>query len=196
MEHLTRTAWRKYRQNNSAKKLKVLIHRCFLKVSKVFFLYTQSKKADAITLDGGYIYTAGKTYGLVPAVGESYTGQSQLYNVSLFLYQWVQHHQCHNAFISVHLCTKLLYFSGAIHISQCLHTTLCFAILGDSDGSSYYAVAVLKRSNNDIRTVSDLRGRTSCHTGYGRTAGWNIPLGLLIEKGLIRPQKCQAAQGQ
>uniref|UniRef100_A0A8C7VB66 Serotransferrin n=1 Tax=Oncorhynchus mykiss TaxID=8022 RepID=A0A8C7VB66_ONCMY len=76
------------------------------------------KEADAIAVDGGEVFTAGKC-GLVPVMVEQY----------------------------------------------------------DAEASSYFAVAVAKKGSGV--TWNTLQGKRSCHTGLGRTAGWNIPMGLI-----------------
>ncbi|KAK4315705.1 hypothetical protein Pmani_013104 [Petrolisthes manimaculis] len=55
--------------------------------------------------------------------------------------------------------------------------------------SSYYAVAVVRATSN-ITSFSHLRGRTSCHTGIGKTAGWKLPVATLQKLRLIDPQHC------
>ncbi|NXJ76759.1 TRFE protein, partial [Trogon melanurus] len=92
---------------------------CIIKIMK--------GEADAISLDGGFVYTAG-VCGLVPVMGESY----DVFNPSPF------------------------YLLKA----------------------SYFAVAVVKKSDSEI-TWNNLQGKKSCHTAVGRTAGWNIPMGLI-----------------
>nr|AAD38331.1 serum iron transport protein transferrin [Trichosurus vulpecula] len=44
----------------------------------------------------------------------------------------------------------------------------------------YYGVAVVK-TGTDL-TWDSLKGKKSCHTAVGRTAGWNIPMGLIYNK--------------
>ncbi|XP_018410834.1 PREDICTED: serotransferrin-A-like [Nanorana parkeri] len=85
-------------------------------------------EADAVSLDGGYLYTAGAC-GLVPAIQEIYDAE---------------------------LCKNKR----------------------ENKKGTYKAVAVVKKSNKAI-TWKNLRGFKSCHTGLGRTAGYNIPAGLI-----------------
>uniref|UniRef100_A0A8C2LGG2 Inhibitor of carbonic anhydrase n=1 Tax=Cricetulus griseus TaxID=10029 RepID=A0A8C2LGG2_CRIGR len=45
----------------------------------------------------------------------------------------------------------------------------------------YYVVAVVKKSDVGI-TWNSLRGKKSCHTAVGTSAGWTIPLGLIYNQ--------------
>uniref|UniRef100_I3MYZ6 Transferrin n=1 Tax=Ictidomys tridecemlineatus TaxID=43179 RepID=I3MYZ6_ICTTR len=84
-------------------------------------------EADAMSLDGGYVYIAGQC-GLIPVMAENYESAN---------------------------CQSL--------------------------EEGYYAVAVVKKSDADI-TWNSLKGKKSCHTAVDRTAGWNIPMGLLYNQ--------------
>ena len=62
---------------------------------------------------------------------------------------------------------------------------------GAGHGISYKAVAVAKKSKN--MRFKALKGKKSCHTGAGKTAGWNVPVGTLLREGLMMPDKsCNA----
>ncbi|XP_062970506.1 lactotransferrin [Cynocephalus volans] len=90
-------------------------------------------EADAMSLDGGFIYTAGKC-GLVPVLAENQKSRTN-------------------------------------NRPDCV----------DRAVEGYLAVAAVRKSEADL-TWNSLKGRKSCHTAVGRTAGWNIPIGLLFNQ--------------
>ncbi|NXI53829.1 TRFM protein, partial [Chloroceryle aenea] len=64
----------------------------------------------------------------------------------------------------------------------------------DDNSNGYYAVALVKRNPSNAFTIGDLKGKKSCHTGLGRNAGWNIPIGILIKRGVIKIRDCNIPQ--
>ncbi|XP_033711088.1 inhibitor of carbonic anhydrase-like [Tursiops truncatus] len=98
--------------------------------------FIQKGEADAMSLDGGFIYTAGKC-GLVPVLAENYLSQDGKEQLG----------------------------------SKCVNTPV----------EGYYVVAVVKKSDADL-TWDSLRGKKSCHTAVGTSAGWNIPMGFIYNQ--------------
>lgn len=57
-------------------------------------------------------------------------------------------------------------------------------------------MAVVRRNSSDAFSLDELRGRRSCHSGLGSLAGWDIPVGTLTYKGLLRPRDCDVLTGE
>ncbi|KAG5847739.1 hypothetical protein ANANG_G00129410 [Anguilla anguilla] len=54
---------------------------------------------------------------------------------------------------------------------------------GPGSDTCFYAVAVAKAGTNF--GFKDLKGKKSCHTGLGKSAGWNIPISTLLAQNQI-----------
>ncbi len=47
------------------------------------------------------------------------------------------------------------------------------------------------RADSGVQSIVDLRGKRSCHGSVSSLTGWNIPLIVLRDSGLIFPGNCQ-----
>nr|XP_060623174.1 melanotransferrin [Anolis sagrei ordinatus] len=94
---------------------------------------------------------------------------------------------------AVTLLAEEVYTAGRVHG---LVPAAGEAYAEEDSSSSYYAVAVVRRASggSGAFTVHELQGKRSCHTGFGRRAGWVLPVGLLLAKGLLQPRGCSALQ--
>lgn len=73
-------------------------------------------------------------------------------------------------------------------LSALLQTVRTCVLVSPPQG--YYVVAVVKKSDVGI-TWNSLRGKKSCHTAVGTSAGWIVPLGLIYNQtGSCKFGKC------
>jgi melanoma-associated antigen p97 len=64
---------------------------------------------------------------------------------------------------------------------------------GGDVGNEYYAVAVVKKEmcTADV-TLDSLKGKNACHTGYRKTAGWNMPVGYLVDSKVMSVENSES----
>nr|WBW70052.1 venom protein [Lampona murina] len=59
--------------------------------------------------------------------------------------------------------------------------------LVDGQPYRYQGIALVAKDDSSIQSASDLRGKRSCHTGFRRTVGWQIPVSQLLHKNVMEP---------
>jgi ABC-type phosphate/phosphonate transport system substrate-binding protein len=74
---------------------------------------------------------------------------------------------------------------GAAWVAWQQHGLEAIAADQKSDGTTQYSATAWVRNDSDIRTLADLQGRDSCHTGWLKSAGMLMPMGYLIGEGLV-----------
>lgn len=65
----------------------------------------------------------------------------------------------------------------------------------EDNSNSYFVVAVVKRNSSYAFTLDELRGKRSCHPAFRSPAGWDVPVGALVQRGFIRPKDCDVLTG-
>ncbi|CAH1266116.1 LTF [Branchiostoma lanceolatum] len=83
--------------------------------------------------------------------------------------------------ISHHQADVITLDGGDIYTAGSEHNLV--PVMGEDYGNgdaSYWAVAVVRKDNREIN-INNVQGRKSCHTGIGKTSGWNVPVGWLIQ---------------
>jgi ABC-type phosphate/phosphonate transport system substrate-binding protein len=61
------------------------------------------------------------------------------------------------------------------------------------DDTYYYVVAIAKQSDKNTDLLY-LKGKKSCHTGFGTAAGWVVPLSFLISNVRMRSYGCDSVR--
>lgn len=56
----------------------------------------------------------------------------------------------------------------------------------ERDSPFRYLGIILVHKGSPIHTLADLKGRKSCHTGYGRNVGYKIPITKLKAAGVLK----------
>lgn len=61
--------------------------------------------------------------------------------------------------------------------------------------NSYFVVAVVKRNSSYAFSLNELQGKRSCHAAFGSPAGWDVPVGTLVQRGFLQPEDCDILTG-